>query len=217
MRFSLAVIMAASTAFAAPPAPMIPGPFDAPLIPIETESSPEVPPVALTARTEFIATVPPAPVGSNSAKVAGPSTHVIFIRDEQIIPFDIKAAAGDVVRFEFGPGSQAIVEGELDIPCHPKAGGYASGTFTTPVDERRNKEGYEIEIKDGRPIWFYSAIDGVCNKNGAVGVINAPNTLEENIIQYIINARRATETKNADINGGKVVPVQVKPRGKTPQ
>ncbi|KAI9755482.1 MAG: swr complex subunit [Chaenotheca gracillima] len=122
-----------------------------------------------------------APTGTASSS-GGVSVHVVKVsnKNKELVfsPADIKAAAGDMVQFQFYPMNHSIVQSTFDQPCQPIADnspgttGFFSGFMPVkPTDTQM--PAYTIAINDTKPIWFYCSQGKHC-QSGMVGVINAP-------------------------------------------
>ena len=133
----------------------------------------------------------------------GTTVHVVSVGDKDggliFSPADIKAAAGDVVQFQFWPKvalpelrphhrsdlmlishlqNHSVVQSTFDEPCEPIAKnsnvtGFFSGFMPVSPDDTTMPT-YTIPINDTKPIWFYcSQGKGKHCQGSMVGVINA--------------------------------------------
>lgn len=126
----------------------------------------------------------------------GGTTHIITVgrAAHAFSPSSLKAAVGDVIKFEFYPTNHSVVRAEYDAPCiprekmFPKETGFFSGFF--PMDSVPvNPQTWSWKVDTTEPVFFYcSAIDS-CTEWGMVGVINP--TADKPLSTFIANSKAA--------------------------
>ncbi|KAL2887701.1 Extracellular serine-rich protein [Ceratocystis lukuohia] len=131
--------------------------------------------------------------------------HSIDVNNDGFFPPDLEAEAGDILEFHFEPGTHSVIQASFDSPCKFANGGFASGIMVTQTNEEENRLILRVAVSNDEPIWFYNGSLDRCHKHGHVGVVNAPNSLEND--QYYGGFRRAalkrTYTENiATMTGG---------------
>ncbi|KAM0435480.1 hypothetical protein ACHAQK_008318 [Fusarium lateritium] len=115
---------------------------------------------------------------------------------DTFVPNMIRAAAGDVIQFQFSSGNHTVTQSAEDSPCQPlqatqsgvihsghipfEAGQLTVGTFTVP-------------LSNTEPIYLYCATGPHC-QTGQVMAINPPS--EENLVQF--NKKAAGALANVD-------------------
>jgi plastocyanin len=113
-------------------------------------------------------------LGSLAAIASAANLNVQVSDDKSTLVFTpptTEASVGDVVTFHFYPKNHDVVQGSLEKPCAPLAGGFFSGFIPSAAGEA-NKT-FSVTVKDDKPIWFYCSQGKHCN-NGMAGVINPP-------------------------------------------
>jgi plastocyanin len=112
---------------------------------------------------------------SSIAAIASAAIFNVQVADNNITlkftPNTTIAAVGDTVVFHFFPKKHDVVQGSLEAPCNPLAGGFFSGFMPTAAGE--SNKTFAITVKDAEPIWYYCSQALHC-KFGMVGVINPP-------------------------------------------
>jgi len=91
-----------------------------------------------------------------------------------MIPASVTADKGDTVTFHFFPRNHDVIQGSLEKPCQPLAGGFNSGFIPSAAGEANSS--FIINIADTNPIWYYCSQATHCNL-GMAGVINPPYVL----------------------------------------
>lgn len=93
-------------------------------------------------------------------------------------PDNIKAAAGDMVQFQFVGGNHTVTQSTFDSPCSPihnvesNVTGFHSGFMPAKASEASGMiPTYTIKVNNTSPMWVYCAQGRHCQE-GMVMVIN---------------------------------------------
>lgn len=93
-------------------------------------------------------------------------------------PNNIKAAAGDMVQFQFVAGNHTVTQSTFDQPCRPinsvmtNVTGFHSGYMPVAASQATGMiPTYTIQINNTTPLWVYCAQARHC-ESGMVMVIN---------------------------------------------
>lgn len=85
-------------------------------------------------------------------------------------PETVSAKAGDIVEFDFLANTHSATQSSFENPCEGINGGFKSGPQMNP----NNIKGLiikQFEVKDDKPVWFYSGIASDC-QSGMVFAVN---------------------------------------------
>jgi plastocyanin len=121
-----------------------------------------------------------------AAAAGAQKMHVVSVSGagNTFSPDSIKAAAGDMVQFQFRAGNHSVVQSNFDNPCVPieqsTAGSAAAaaqkGFFSGYMDVKASQgqdliPTYTVQIADSKPVWAYCSQGKHC-QSGMVMVIN---------------------------------------------
>lgn len=94
--------------------------------------------------------------------------HVVSVGSKNgsltFMPDNMKAAAGDMVQFQFRAGNHSVAQSAFDTPCMPMSAaagsngtaGIFSGYQPVAASEAMGMiPTYTIMVKDTKPMWFY--------------------------------------------------------------
>lgn len=92
--------------------------------------------------------------------------HVVSVGSKNgsltFMPDNMKAAAGDMVQFQFRAGNHSVAQSTFDNPCSPISNqmanvtGIFSGYQPVKASEAMGMiPTYTIMVKDTKPMWFY--------------------------------------------------------------
>ncbi|KAF4436389.1 extracellular serine-rich protein [Fusarium austroafricanum] len=114
------------------------------------------------------------------------------------VPNMIRAAAGDVIQFQFSSGNHTVTQSSEDSPCQPlgatQAGMIHSGHI--PFEDGQTTVGtFSVPLNNTDPIYLYCATGPHC-QIGQVMAINPPS--EDNLVKFSKLAAGAV----ANIDGG---------------
>ncbi|KAM0344122.1 hypothetical protein ACHAPU_007843 [Fusarium lateritium] len=115
---------------------------------------------------------------------------------DTFVPNMIRAAAGDVIQFQFSSGNHTVTQSAEDSPCQPlqatQSGVIHSGHI--PFEAGQQTVGtFNVPLVNTEPIYLYCATGPHC-QTGQVMAINPPS--EENLVQY--NKKAAGAVANVD-------------------
>ncbi|KAL6706050.1 hypothetical protein ACN47E_006152 [Coniothyrium glycines] len=134
-------------------------------------------------------------VNTHIIQVGGPNGSLAFY------PNNVKAAAGDLVQFQFHPKNHSVVQSTFDNPCVPiqnimanKTDAFFSGFMPTNASFTATSQvlTYTIRVKDTKPVWFYCSQGKHCQA-GMVGAINAAATGNRTMDAFVALAAQASE------------------------
>jgi len=108
--------------------------------------------------------------------------HVVSVSSSSgakiFTPDNLKAAAGDMVQFQFLAGNHSVVQSNFDNPCTPiqqhvaNATGMYSGYMDVQASANTgNIPTYTMMVKDEKPVWLYCSQAKHCQA-GMVMVVN---------------------------------------------
>ncbi len=108
--------------------------------------------------------------------------HVVSVSGEgewalKFSPDNLKAAAGDMIQFQFRAGNHSVVQSNFDNPCtpisqHTNATGFFSGYQLVAASEAMGMiPTYTIMVADAKPMWVYCSQGKHCQA-GMSMVIN---------------------------------------------
>ncbi|KAH6963399.1 hypothetical protein DER45DRAFT_640939 [Fusarium avenaceum] len=117
---------------------------------------------------------------------------------DTFVPNMIRAAAGDVIQFQFSSGNHTVTQSAEESPCQPlqatQSGVIHSGHI--PFEAGQTTVGtFSVVLTNTEPIYLYCATGPHC-QIGQVMAINPPS--EENLVQFNKKAAGAL----ANIDGG---------------
>ncbi|WZH45224.1 Extracellular serine-rich [Fusarium acuminatum] len=124
---------------------------------------------------------------------------------DTFVPNMIRAAAGDVIQFQFSSGNHTVTQSAEDSPCQPlqatQSGVIHSGHI--PFEAGQQTVGtFNVPLTNTEPIYLYCATGPHC-QIGQVMAINPPS--EENLVQFNKKAAGALANVDAgDPTGGTV-------------
>ncbi|KAF8419427.1 hypothetical protein EV426DRAFT_287931 [Tirmania nivea] len=131
--------------------------------------------------------IQPSPGGTTHTITVGRAAHAFK-------PSSVKAAIGDVIKFEFYPTNHSVVRAEFDAPCiprekmYPKETGFFSGFF--PMDSvPENPPTWSWKVDTTDPVFFYCSAVDACTFWGMVGVINP--TADKPLSTFAANSKTA--------------------------
>ncbi|KAM0244121.1 hypothetical protein ACHAP5_006604 [Fusarium lateritium] len=115
---------------------------------------------------------------------------------DTFVPNMIRAAAGDVIQFQFSSGNHTVTQSAEDSPCQPlqatQSGVIHSGHI--PFEAGQLTVGtFSVPLSNTEPIYLYCATGPHC-QTGQVMAINPPS--EENLVQF--NKKAAGALANVD-------------------
>ncbi|KAF4985181.1 hypothetical protein FGRMN_11269, partial [Fusarium graminum] len=115
---------------------------------------------------------------------------------DTFVPNMIRAAAGDVIQFQFSSGNHTVTQSAEDSPCQPlqatQSGVIHSGHI--PFEAGQTVVGtFNVPLVNTEPIYLYCATGPHCQL-GQVMAINPPS--EENLVQF--NKKAAGALANVD-------------------
>ncbi|OAV92548.1 hypothetical protein PTTG_08343 [Puccinia triticina 1-1 BBBD Race 1] len=111
-------------------------------------------------------------------------------------PNRIVPAAGDTITFSWlipsyiqnpATGTYSVTQGTYDAPCKPMGGGFDSGPKTTGPENAGQAPTMTFQVKDDKPLYFFSSVDDQCKKGMVLGV-NTPASGPGSVESYIIAA-----------------------------
>ncbi|KAA1105946.1 hypothetical protein PGT21_024612 [Puccinia graminis f. sp. tritici] len=111
-------------------------------------------------------------------------------------PNRIVPAAGDTITFSWlipsyiqnpATGTYSVTQGTYDAPCKPMAGGFDSGPKTTGPESAGQAPTMTFQVKDDKPLYFFSSVDDQCKKGMVLGV-NSPASGPGSVESYILAA-----------------------------
>lgn len=111
-------------------------------------------------------------------------------------PNRIVPAAGDTIAFTWlipgyiqNPvsGTYSVTQGSFENPCQPLAGGFESGPRTTGPESAGQAPTLTFQVKDDKPLYFYSSVADQCKRGMVLGV-NTPASGPGSVEAYIIAA-----------------------------
>ncbi|KAI1187721.1 Cupredoxin [Nemania serpens] len=92
-------------------------------------------------------------------------------------PDNLKAAAGDMIQFQFLAGNHSVVQSNFDNPCTPiqahvaNATGFFSGYMNVAASAASGQiPVYTVEVKDTKPLWVYCSQGKHCQAGMAMVV-----------------------------------------------
>ncbi|EJD42809.1 hypothetical protein AURDEDRAFT_168053 [Auricularia subglabra TFB-10046 SS5] len=122
------------------------------------------------------------------------ATVNVTVGDQALVfkPNTIKAARGDIIRFQFIAGVHSVSQsGGANVPCVQLEAGFDSAF----VSAANGQQVWELTIDDDtKPIWFFCKQGAHCQQ-GMAGVINAAS--DDLFDQYITNAKAFTGSQPA--------------------
>ncbi|TVY80199.1 Extracellular serine-rich protein [Fusarium oxysporum f. sp. cubense] len=124
---------------------------------------------------------------------------------DTFVPNMIRAAAGDVIQFQFSSGNHTVTQSSEDSPCQPlqatQAGVIHSGHI--PFQAGQTTVGtFNVPLNNTEPIYLYCATGPHC-QIGQVMAINPPS--EENLVQFSKKAAGALANVDAGAATGGTV------------
>lgn len=110
------------------------------------------------------------------------NVHVVSVastKGELIFsPNNMKAAAGDMIQFQFRAGNHSVVQSNFDNPCTPinehnsSIAGFFSGYQAVAASAAQGMiPTYTIMVKDTKPMWLYCSQGKHCQA-GMTMVVN---------------------------------------------
>ncbi|PLW10366.1 hypothetical protein PCANC_16398 [Puccinia coronata f. sp. avenae] len=111
-------------------------------------------------------------------------------------PNRIVPLAGDTITFSWlipsyiqnpATGTYSVTQGTYDAPCKAMAGGFDSGPKTTGPESAGQAPTMTFQVKDDKPLYFFSSVDDQCKKGMVLGV-NTPASGAGSVESYITNA-----------------------------
>lgn len=111
-------------------------------------------------------------------------------------PNRIVPAAGDTIAFTWlipgyiqNPvsGTYSVTQGTFENPCQPLAGGFDSGPRTTGPESAGQAPTLTFQVKDDKPLYFYSSVADQCKRGMVLGV-NTPASGPGSVEAYITAA-----------------------------
>jgi len=130
---------------------------------------------------------------------AGTTVHVVKVGNANgslaFSPNDLKAAAGDMVQFQFAPNNHTVTQSTFAKPCVPisqtsNVTGIFSGFMPVKATDT-NTPTYTIMVNDTKPIWLYCSQAKHC-QSGMTMVINVAATGNSTLAAYQTLAKAAT-------------------------
>ncbi|KAJ4246586.1 hypothetical protein NW762_013528 [Fusarium torreyae] len=117
---------------------------------------------------------------------------------DTFVPNLVRAAAGDVIQFQFSSGNHTVTQSAEDSPCQPlqatQSGAIHSGHI--PFEAGQTTVGtFNVPLTNTEPIYLYCATGPHC-QTGQVMAINPPS--EDNLVQFSKLAAGAS----ANVDGG---------------
>ncbi|RYP80806.1 hypothetical protein DL769_002276 [Monosporascus sp. CRB-8-3] len=139
--------------------------------------------------------------------------HVVSVSGEgewalKFMPDNIKAAAGDMIQFQFRAGNHSVVQSNFDNPCEPikmhtDTEGFYSGYQPVAASEEMDMiPTYTIMVQDDKPMWMYCSQGQHC-QNGMTMVVNentAANS-SRSLDEYRKLAAEAPDNLAGDVPG----------------
>ncbi|KLO92266.1 uncharacterized protein LW93_7897 [Fusarium fujikuroi] len=124
---------------------------------------------------------------------------------DTFVPNMIRAAAGDVIQFQFSNGNHTVTQSSEDSPCQPlqatQSGVIHSGHI--PFEAGQTTVGtFNVPLNNTEPIYLYCATGPHC-QIGQVMAINPPS--EENLVQFSKKAAGALANVDAGAATGGTV------------
>ncbi|KAG5797314.1 hypothetical protein H9Q69_003618 [Fusarium xylarioides] len=124
---------------------------------------------------------------------------------DTFVPNMIRAAAGDVIQFQFSNGNHTVTQSSGDSPCQPlqatQSGVIHSGHI--PFEAGQTTVGtFNVPLNNTEPIYLYCATGPHC-QIGQVMAINPPS--EENLVQFSKKAAGALANVDAGAATGGTV------------
>ncbi|KAF5607296.1 extracellular serine-rich [Fusarium pseudoanthophilum] len=124
---------------------------------------------------------------------------------DTFVPNMIRAAAGDVIQFQFSNGNHTVTQSSEDSPCQPlqatQSGVIHSGHI--PFEAGQTTVGtFNVPLNNTEPIYLYCATGPHC-QIGQVMAINPPS--EENLVQFSKKAAGALANVDAGAPTGGTV------------
>ncbi|KAF2142686.1 uncharacterized protein K452DRAFT_203540, partial [Aplosporella prunicola CBS 121167] len=126
-------------------------------------------------------------------------------------PQSLKAAVGDIVKFEFYPGNWSVARAEYLYPCVPyelteegKSGFFSGWQYTPEVGRNSGYSippAYYLRVNAISPVFFYNAAPGFCKNSSFVGVLNPTNDSQ------IFRQQEAAKAATIALIPGQAVPV----------
>ncbi|KNZ47889.1 hypothetical protein VP01_606g10 [Puccinia sorghi] len=104
--------------------------------------------------------------------------------------------AGDTITFSWlipsyiqnpATGTYSVTQGTYDAPCQPMPGGFDSGPKTTGPESAGQAPTMTFNVKDDKPLYFFSSVGDQCKKGMVLGV-NSPASGPGSVESYITNA-----------------------------
>ncbi|POV97515.1 hypothetical protein PSTT_15020 [Puccinia striiformis] len=111
-------------------------------------------------------------------------------------PNRIVPSAGDTITFSWlipsyiqnpQTGTYSVTQGTYDAPCKPMGGGFDSGPKTTGPESAGQAPTMTFQVKDDKPLYFFSSVDDQCKRGMVLGV-NSPATGVGSVEAYITAA-----------------------------
>ncbi|KAF9772921.1 hypothetical protein IL306_009333 [Fusarium sp. DS 682] len=124
---------------------------------------------------------------------------------DTFVPNMIRAAAGDVIQFQFSNGNHTVTQSSEDSPCQPlqatQSGVIHSGHI--PFEAGQTTVGtFNVPLNNTEPIYLYCATGPHC-QIGQVMAINPPS--EDNLVQFSKKAAGALANVDAGAATGGTV------------
>ncbi|TGJ86763.1 hypothetical protein E0Z10_g1980 [Xylaria hypoxylon] len=138
------------------------------------------------------------------------NVHVVSVSsttDKTLLAFtpnNIKAAAGDMIQFQFLNGNHSVVQSNFDNPCTPiqalvkNATGMFSGYMDVAASEATGMiPTYTMEVANDKPLWLYCSQGKHC-QSGMVMVVNENTAANASRSLDAFKALAAKATANLD-------------------
>lgn len=127
-------------------------------------------------------------------------------------PDNIKAAAGDMVQFQFVAGNHTVTQSTFDQPCKPinsimsNVTGFHSGYMPVAASQATGMiPTYTIQINNTTPLWVYCAQGRHC-ESGMVMVINENTAANASrslaAFKQLASAQTASSAPSSGTTGG---------------
>ncbi|KAF5005807.1 hypothetical protein FDECE_7763 [Fusarium decemcellulare] len=124
---------------------------------------------------------------------------------DTFVPNFIRAAAGDVIQFQFSSGNHTVTQSAQDAPCQPLQATVATAIHSghIPFEAGQTTVGtFNLPLQNTEPLYLYCATGPHC-QNGQVMAINPPN--EDALVQYSkLSASAAANVDGDAVTGGTV-------------
>lgn len=138
-------------------------------------------------------------LGAQTAAAAMMTVHVVKVGGANgtlsFAPNNLKAAAGDMVQFQFAPNNHTVTQSSFAKPCVPisqtsNVTGVYSGFMPVKAADT-NTPTYTMMVNDTKPIWLYCSQGKHC-QSGMTMVINEAATGNSTLAAFNTLAKAAT-------------------------